>query len=307
MPEFSSAYLVCSTQRSGSTLLCEMLKGTGVAGCPEEFFEAVRETGLPPHPGAYLTGLARTGVGIRDELTPPEGPEYSSLVGIDDYRRHLERTFAWGATANGVFGAKLMFNQVPDLHALAGDLPEFSGLEPAQLLERLFGGRGELRYIWVSRRDKVRQAVSLWKALQTRRWRHSEGENGQATTPQYHFGGIQHLVQRLESDDRGWREFFSENGLQPLALSYEDDLERDPEGTLARALAWIGVQPAPGGTDRPPSGGTGGHPSGGTGGPPSGATGGQPLSRQADALTDEWVAAYHRDAAGARDASSASR
>ena len=34
------AYLVCATQRSGSTLLCEALKATGVAGRPEEFFEA---------------------------------------------------------------------------------------------------------------------------------------------------------------------------------------------------------------------------------------------------------------------------
>ena len=61
-----SSYLVCATQRSGSTLLCELLKGTCVAGRLEEFFEAVRHTGLPPHPGDYLVGLPRTGVGIRD-------------------------------------------------------------------------------------------------------------------------------------------------------------------------------------------------------------------------------------------------
>jgi LPS sulfotransferase NodH len=28
--------IVCATQRSGSTLLCELLKATGVAGVPEE-------------------------------------------------------------------------------------------------------------------------------------------------------------------------------------------------------------------------------------------------------------------------------
>jgi LPS sulfotransferase NodH len=44
VPEPVSSYLVCATQCSGSTLLCELLKGTGVAGCPEEFFEAVRDT-----------------------------------------------------------------------------------------------------------------------------------------------------------------------------------------------------------------------------------------------------------------------
>jgi LPS sulfotransferase NodH len=45
------SYLVCATQRSGSTLLCELLKGTRVAGRPEEYFEAKPDTGLPPLPG----------------------------------------------------------------------------------------------------------------------------------------------------------------------------------------------------------------------------------------------------------------
>jgi LPS sulfotransferase NodH len=75
---------VCATQRSGSTLLCELLKATGVAGRPEEFFEAEHDTGLPPHPGEYLEGLARTGAGVRDDPTPAEGPEYSSLEGVED-------------------------------------------------------------------------------------------------------------------------------------------------------------------------------------------------------------------------------
>jgi LPS sulfotransferase NodH len=268
MPERVRSYLVCATQRSGSTLLCELLGATGVAGRPEEFFEAVRATGLPPHPGDYLAGLPRTGVGIRDDLTPAQAPVYSSLKGIDDYRRHLERTFAWGTTGNGVFGAKLMWNQLPELRALAGELPEFSGLQTAQLLERLFGGP---RYIWVSRRDKVRQAVSLWRALQTRSWRHGGSGHGRPTL-RYHFVAIHHLVGRLESDDRGWRDLFSEPGLRPLTISYEDDLERDPDGAVRRALAWIGV-PAP-----------------------QDDTARQPLRRQSDALSDEWVAAYHRDA-----------
>ena len=106
---------------------------------------------------------------------------------------HLERTFAWGTTDNGVFGAKLMWNQLPELQALAGELPEFAGLTTPQLLERLFGGVGETEYIWVSRGDKVRQAVSLWKALQTRRWRAAGARNDRAQ-PEYRFEGIHHLV-----------------------------------------------------------------------------------------------------------------
>jgi trehalose 2-sulfotransferase len=222
----------------------------------------------------YLVGLPRTGAGIRDELTPSQGSDYSSLTGISDYRQHFERTFARGTTDNGVFGAKLMWNQLPELRALSGELPEFAGLKTAQLLERLFGGP---RYIWVSRRDKVRQAVSLWRALQTRSWR--DGDTGnERPEPQYRFEGIHHLVSRLESEDRGWRDFFSEHGLEPLSISYEDDLKLDPDGTIRRALSWIGVQPPEGGTAR------------------------QPLRRQSDSLSEEWVAFYHRDVSSATGA-----
>ena len=46
MTDVRRSYLVCATQRSGSTLLCELLKDTGVAGRPEEYFEAVRARSL---------------------------------------------------------------------------------------------------------------------------------------------------------------------------------------------------------------------------------------------------------------------
>src|SRR5579884_3788462 len=48
------AYLVCATPRSGSTLLCEMLRQTGVAGHPLEHFEILRHSGLPRQPREYF-------------------------------------------------------------------------------------------------------------------------------------------------------------------------------------------------------------------------------------------------------------
>lgn len=262
----SRTYLVCATQRSGSTLLCELLKATGVAGCPEEFFEAVRDTGRPPHPGDYLEGLPRTGAGIRDDPTAPDAPVYSSLIDIADYREHLERTFQWGTTPNGVFGAKLMFNQLPELQALAGALPEYAGLSVFDLLTKLFD---HPVYVSVARRDTVRQAVSLWKALQTRSWRH--GGEGTRRQPEYRFEGIDHLVRLFDSANRGWDAFFAEHGIEPLRLCYEDDLERAPDGAVRAVLGRIGVAV------------------------PEQWRGQPPLERQADALSEEWVATYHRD------------
>lgn len=195
----STAYLICSTQRSGSTYLCELLASTGVAGNPQEYFEARAETGLPPHPGYFLAGLPRTGAGIRDDLRPTDGPDYSDLRTVDGWAAHLERTFRLGTTGNGVFGAKLMWNQVPDIEVHAAALPEFVGLTGSELLEALFGHPS---YVWMRRRDKVRQAISLWRALQTRTWRleHPRSDAGPPVL-RYSYDGIEHLRRRLSADD----------------------------------------------------------------------------------------------------------
>jgi trehalose 2-sulfotransferase len=272
MTDVRRSYLVCATQRSGSTLLCELLKDTGVAGRPHEFFEAMRDTGVPPHPRDFLHGLeipeARR---IRDDPRPPVAPAYSSLAGLTDYREHIERTLALGTTSNGVFGAKLMFNQLDELHALAGRLPEFSGLEIDELLGHLLGAP---RYIWISRRDVVRQAVSMWKALQTRRWRAGDGDgDGGPVLAQYRFDAIDHLVRRFEAEERGWESFFLRYRIEPLIMAYEDQLVSDPDGTIHRTLDWLGVSP-----------------------PPAWRAG-QVTRRQSDTDSDDWVASYHRDRA----------
>ena len=266
------SYLVCASQRSGSTLLCELLKDTGVAGRPEEYFEATRETGAPPHPGEYLKDLPRTGAGIRDDLSQPAAPPHSSLQGLADYRQHIERTFRLGTTENGVFGAKLMWSQLRELHSLAGELPEYAGLDSFDLLQQLFDCP---RYIRVIPQDKVRQAVSLWRALQTRRWRleHDPGDR-QPAVLRYRFEGINHLVQAFHQEDRDWDGFFSARGVSPLSIVYEHELDADlyRDRTVRKALGYIGVAAPAGWRVR------------------------EPIKRQADATSEEWVAKYHRDA-----------
>jgi len=264
------AYIVCSTQRSGSTYLCRLLASTGVAGNPREYFEARAETGSPPHPAYFLAGLPRTGAGIRDDLRPTDAPDYSDLRSIDGWEAHLERTFQLGTTDNGVFGTKLMWNQLPDLEQHAAALPEFAGLTRSELLDGLFG---QPSYVWMRRLDKVRQAISLWRALQTRTWRlENPSAEGEFPSLHYSFDGIEHLRRRLTADDEAWGRYFLRSGIEPLELYYETDVKPDPAGAVARVLAHLAV-------DVPPSW--------------------KPDVRmvpQSDALNDGWSSAYHRDA-----------
>lgn len=263
-------YIVCSTQRSGSTYLCHLLASTGVAGNPQEYFEARADTGLPPHPGYFLAGLPRTGAGIRDDLRPTDGPEYSELRSVDGWEAHLERTFGLGTTPNGVFGTKLMWNQLPDVEQHAAAIPDLVGTTGADLLTRLFD---DPRYIWMRRQDKVRQAISLWRALQTRIWRlENPSADGEEPVLHYRYEGIEHLRRRLAADDEAWDRFFLQTGIEPLELYYETDVEPDPAGAVSQVLDHIGV-PRP--ADWSPT---------------------ARMVRQADRLNDDWLEAYHRDA-----------
>jgi LPS sulfotransferase NodH len=264
------SYLVCSNQRSGSTLLCELLKSTGVAGRPLEYFEGRAATGVPPHPGDYLQGLEPTGLGIRADPTPTEAPSYSDLRGLS-YREHLERTFQNGTTDNGVFGAKLMWNQLDELKTLSCQLDEYAGLEPPELLVALFG---DPRYVWVRRRDKVRQAISLWRALQTREWRASRDDEPEPPPePTYHFDALDHLVRWLSDQDESWGRYFAALGSPQLTISYEDELEEDQAGIVKQVLDHIDVELPPDWEPAPR------------------------VARQADVINDEWYDAYHREAA----------
>jgi LPS sulfotransferase NodH len=226
-----SSYLVCATPRSGSTLLCETLRKTGVAGNPLEFFEAVPETGVPRRPVDYLQGVEDPdSLALVAGAPPHTAPPYSDLRGLDGYEQHLERVHAWGTTPNGVFGAKIMWAHLQDLGRQLGasDLHD--------LVDSVFGAP---RFVWVRRADTVRQAVSLWRAMQTQSWR---AENETATgEPRYSYAALRHLVELLAAHDAAWERFLAPVAGRVLALTYEE-IAADVAGALGRTLAHIGVE-----------------------------------------------------------------
>jgi trehalose 2-sulfotransferase len=223
MGKVTKSYVVCATPRSGSTLLCALLAGTGVAGNPEEFFERLWRTGLPRQPREYFAGIDDAGVLALLAPTDPGTADRS-----DPFPGALER----GTTANGVFAAKLMWMHLLDL---AERLERAA--DPAMLEERL----PALRYVHVTRADKVAQAVSLWRAVQTRAWRAGDvKEEGVAV---YHGGGIGHLVAQLTDQDDAWRAWFAANGIEPLTIAYEA-LADDAATAVESVLAHIGAGPA---------------------------------------------------------------
>ena len=123
--ETDRSYLVCATPRSGSTLVCHALDETGVAGRPEEYFEALRHSGRPRRPDEYFLGVEDQSIldhlgerNLGDE-PPPRSPLWSRAA----YDRYLEWAIETGTTPNGVFGAKLMWGYFGDFVSLLRNVP----------------------------------------------------------------------------------------------------------------------------------------------------------------------------------------
>ena len=270
----SHSYLICTTPRSGSTLLCEQLIATGSAGVPDEYFQQLRSTGMPMTPRDYLRGVAgdivptenREGELVQHELFDPHR--------FCDFEEYLQWVRDTATTPNGAFGAKLMWPYFAGLVDGLTTVPGCHATEsPHDLLARVFPG---LRYVWLRRMDKVRQAVSLWRAIQTWNWRTDAkaagGDGGQAKPDlRYSFEAIDHLRRQLVASDRAWEIYFEAAGLEPLTLRYED-FSHDLHATVTRILRHVGVT----------------YPAEADYGVPG-------TARQADALSERWVSDFRAE------------
>ncbi len=264
------SYLVCATPRSGSTLLCEALTNTGLAGYPKEYFEALKETGLPRSPRDYFKKTSDPELlDLIGNYSRGDNATAPVLTGFASYSDYLASVLAKGTTPNGVFGAKLMWGYLEDFLSYLRDIPAYKDLPVPQLFTIIFPN---LHYIHISRRDKVRQAISLWRAIQTWSWRHEPGEASSRPARElvFNYAAIDHLVQRTLVHEEAWKQYFAENAIQPFTVIYEE-LTDTYEETALQILQYLKI-PLP--TALP--------------------FGERQMKQQADTLSEEWYKCYHQ-------------
>jgi LPS sulfotransferase NodH len=201
------SYLVCGTERSGSTLLCGLLKGTGVAGRPEEYFWRGQE------------------------------PCWAERWGVSGPAAYLEAAIKAATTANGVAGAKVMWGHLPDLYAKLRAVHGDRGAGEHELLERAFP---KLHFVWIRREDLVAQAVSFSRALQTQRWT-ADDRRPPAREPRFDFAQIDTLLGELRGHNEAASRWFAANRIHPFCVRYED-LVQDMRGVTRDLLAFLGVE-----------------------------------------------------------------
>lgn len=255
-----TAYLVLASQRSGSTLLVESLRATGVAGEPGEFFQYLPSTSQSPQPRQWFEGVTDESI-LR--LLDPLDEGKPDLAPPEIWRDYIRTV---GRTPNGIWGGKLMWNQTGLLLERVAGLPDRSGTGLLSAIRDVIGSDPLL--IHVHRPDVVSQAVSFWRAVQTRVWR-GRPDPGRDARAEYHAGAIAHVVTMLRAQEEGWRNWFAQENITPIEVSYPV-LWRNLSQIVGDILEALGQDRllAP---------------------PPA-------LERQADQRSDEWVDRYRADA-----------
>jgi len=245
----TKAYFICATPRSGSTMLCELLSLTGVAGHPNEWMLEM------------LAPLAEEMFGI---AVPFQDPSYFAAL----------RQKA--ITPNRIFAAKLMWPTFQQL--LNGGL---WGLPVAQPPFRDAWTFSDVGFVRIIREDELLQAVSMLLAIRTDYWQRMEAPS-RSFTPTWAEAAMRvdaradkrrirtdgaiarwpldEVVRTLDDpiereqviaevdayrlmirdQNAAWSAFFKHHHISPFEVRYET-LLAEPSSTIRDVVAWLGL------------------------------------------------------------------
>ena len=187
-------YAICTTPRTRSTVLCDLLISSDVAGYPREYHEGHES----------LKGL---------DITDPA--TYEKYVSVS-------------TTPNAVCGIQVMY-------------------EKKHVVEKFIDFK-KLKCIWLRRENKIKQAISLLKAIKRNRFyetdetRKNDGLNQIKIT---HDEIVYHTF-KLTAEDMSWAHYFQENQISPLTIWYKDlETETEQKESLKSVLDFLSIGDAP--------------------------------------------------------------
>ncbi len=218
-----NSYIICTSPRSGSTLLCKLLSNAENAGFPDSHFHA---PSLDKWLGYY---------GLRNDAF---GTTHDALRAV--FRAALER----GRGTCDIFGLRLQ------RHSFDYFMEQLSVLYPSLPSEksRISAAFGSTLFVHLTRENKLDQAISYVKAKQSGLWHMaadgSELERlSEPKEPVYDATAIAAQLELFSQMDAEWEEWFDRERIEPLRVTY-DQLAADPYATLVRVQRALGVDSA---------------------------------------------------------------
>lgn len=213
-------YAVASVPRTGSTLLCRLLWETGRVGAPKEYLNPMQLRDWEVRLGHPLSRrLHQRASGLVMGAVVGRGWTAGRL------RAHLERV-QQRRSSGGWFGLKVHQHHHHRLLA--------TGVSPAV-------------WIRIRRRDRLGQAISWARALQTDQWAHWQQPSRSAV---YRRSAVRQRIEAIEAAERAWDGYLA---LQPRVVEVEySQLVAAPAEELRRVFAALEA-PAPSRWPDPPT------------------------------------------------------
>ena len=237
------SYTIWFSQRTGSTLLCRALQSIGIAGKPSEWLDYQNASNL------------------------------LDKYQLDNYTDLQQYLWQLGSTDNGVFAVKTGACE-PYLSNIIDTFKKFPGC--GQLNNRVEiweNACPNCKHIYLTRRNKVRLAVSWWKAIQSEEWHRERGKLPTTSDikDKYSYEAISHLFAECSMREAAIQDFFNEGSIVPLTIVYED-FALAYEATIRIILDYIGL-PNGQNISIPP----------------------QPLQKMADDVSETWVQRFRKE------------
>lgn len=126
------------------------------------------------------------------------------------------------STNNGIFGLKLHYNQ-------------YISYFENEILDEYFS---DLKYIFITRRNKVLQGISLEKAFQTGQW---TSEFSKIDYFKFNYNSINGRIEELINEENQWLKYFELYKISPLIINYED-FELNFEKTIRMIMSYLDVE-----------------------------------------------------------------
>ena len=197
-------FFICTTPRTGSHLLMSLLNSTGYCGKIEELL-------------ARWQWEKYTNFPYSERYDVPDGA-------ICEFFRNIIKQK--GSKA-GVFGGKIHIHELPVVQRYM----ELQGITIA-----------DVKWIWLQRNDKIRQAISYLKAQQIHQFGLLEGKSrANEDGIQISLAKVRDTFVQFHVAELKWQDFFESNAICPIHVTYEDLAQNDYEVFIHLLLRGLNI------------------------------------------------------------------
>jgi LPS sulfotransferase NodH len=118
----------------------------------------------------------------------------------------------------------------------------FSDLKPVIYHVDIDQSFPALKVVYLERHDKVLQAISLYRAIQSEQWHmrsNAEGGHpGEKVEVELDVNHVLRLKKHLDGECQSWEEFFQSRGINPYRIYYEDYCD-NPDDTMRNLYSHV--------------------------------------------------------------------